>query len=60
MKKFIQNYVEVIGISTIVIKIWQGLEILFFKEIKPDIVDTIIAIPIVLILFLEYKKYISN
>ena len=37
-----------------------GIRINFLREIRPDIVDTIISIPIILLLHYEYKKYIRN
>lgn len=59
-KYIIREWVELVGIATLLTLIWQGLELIFIGEVKPDTVDTIIAIPIILLLHYEYKKYIRN
>ena len=60
LKYIIREWVELVGIATLLTLIWQGLELIFLREIRPDIVDTIISIPIILLLHYEYKKYIRN
>ena len=60
LKYVIREWIELVGIATLVTLIWQGLELIFIGEVKPDTVDTIIAIPIILLLHYEYKKYIRN
>lgn len=60
MKKLIKDWVELIGLATILVLVWQGLELLFFKEIRPSRTDTIIAIPMVFLLHWKYKKYIRD
>ena len=60
LKCIIREWVELVGIATLLTLIWQGLELIFIGEVKPNMVDTIIAIPIILLLHYEYKKYIRN
>ena len=60
LKYIIREWVELVGIATLLTLIWQGLELIFIGEVKPNMVDTIIAIPIILLLHYEYKKYIRN
>lgn len=60
MKKLIRDWVELLGIATIIVLAWQGLELLFFKEIRPNIVDTIISFLILFLLHYEYKKHIRD
>jgi hypothetical protein len=60
LKYIIREWVELVGIATLLTLIWQGLELIFLRKIRPDIVDTIISIPIILLLHYEYKKYIRN
>lgn len=60
LKCIIREWVELVGIATLLTLIWQGLELNFIGEVKPNMVDTIIAIPIILLLHYEYKKYIRN
>ena len=60
LKCIIREWVELVGIATLLTLIWQGLELIFIEEVKPNMVDTIIAIPIILLLHYEYKKYIRN
>lgn len=57
-KNFIKKWVELIGIASIVIYTWQGLELMFLGEIRPRAIDTIIAIPIIIALYILYNKYI--
>ena len=59
-KYIAREWTELVGIGVLVIYIWQVLEMIFLREIRPDIVDTIISIPIILLLHYEYKKYIRN
>lgn len=59
MKRYIEDIVELLGIAYLVTGIWQGIEMLFIGKINPNVVDTIIAIPIVILLHLGYKKYIK-
>ncbi len=59
-KYIVREWIELVGIGVLVIYIWQGLEMIFLREIRPDIVDTIISIPIILLLHYKYKKYIRN
>ena len=59
LKYIIREWVELVGIATLLTLIWQGLELFFIGEVKPNMVDTIIAIPIILLLHYEYKKYIK-
>lgn len=59
-KYVIREWIELIGIATLVTFIWQSLELLFIKIINPNIVDTIVAIPIVMLLHYEYKKHIRK
>lgn len=60
IKKIIKEWVEIVGIATIVIFIWQSVELIITNEINPNMVDTIISLPIVLLLHFEYKKNIGN
>ena len=60
LKYIIREWVELVGIATLLTLIWQGLELIFIEEVKPNMVDTIIAIPIILLLHYEYKKCIRN
>ena len=59
-KYIVREWIELVGIGVLVIYIWQGLEMIFLREIRPDIVDTIISIPIILLSHYKYKKYIRN
>ncbi len=59
-KYLIREWIELVGIGVLIVCIWQGLELIFLREIKPNIVDSIISIPIILLLHYEYKKYIRN
>lgn len=59
-KDYIEIMVEMSGISALVTSIWQGIELCFFREIRPNMIDTIIAIPIILILYFCYIKYIKK
>lgn len=59
LKDYIEIVVEILGIAMLVTFIWQGLELLIIKRINPNMLDTIIAIPITIILHLLYKKYIT-
>lgn len=58
MKKIIREWVELVGIATLVTLTWQFIELLFIKKTNSNMVDTIVAIPLVLLLHLEYKRYI--
>ena len=58
IKKVIREWVELAGISALIVFVWQTIELIFIKKINPNIVDTIIAIPIVLLLHFEYRKNI--
>ena len=60
IKKIIKEWVEIVGIATIVTFIWQSVELIITNEINPNMVDTIISLPIVLLLHFEYKKNIGN
>ena len=60
MNKYIENVIELLGIAYLVTGVWQGIEIILIGEIKPNIIDTIIAIPIVFLLHIGYKKYIKH
>lgn len=60
IKKIIKEWVEIVGIATIVTFIWQSVELIITNEINPNMVDTIISFPIVLLLHFEYKKNIGN
>ena len=44
LKYIIREWVELVGIATLLTLIWQGLELIFLREIRPDIVDTIITL----------------
>ena len=59
-KKIIKEWVEIVGIATIVTFIWQSVELIITNEINPNIIDTIISLPIILLLHFEYKKNIGN
>lgn len=59
-KDYIEIMVEMSGISALVTTVWQGIELCFFGEIRPSMIDTIIAIPIILILYFCYIKYIKK
>ena len=59
-KYITREWIELVGIGILVLYIWQGLEMIFLREIRPNIVDTIISIPITLLLHYEYKKHIRN
>lgn len=60
IKKIIKEWVEIVGIATIVTFIWRSVELIITNEINPNMVDTIISLPIVLLLHFEYKKNIGN
>ena len=60
IKKIIKEWVEIVGIAAIVTFIWQSVELIITNEINPNMVDTIISLPIVLLLHFEYKKNIGN
>ena len=60
IKKIIKEWVEIVGIATIVTFIWQSVELIITNKINPNMVDTIISLPIVLLLHFEYKKNIGN
>ena len=60
IKKIIKEWVEIVGIATIVTFIWQSVELIITNEINPNIIDTIISLPIILLLHFEYKKNIGN
>ena len=60
IKKIIKEWVEIVGIATIVTFIWQSVELIITNEINSNIIDTIISLPIVLLLHFEYKKNIGN
>ena len=59
-KKAIREWVELVGIATILTFIWQSIELIITKRINSSMVDTIVAIPMVLLLHFEYKKIIRN
>lgn len=58
IKWYIRNVVELLGIATIIILIWQGVELLIYKEIRPNHIDTIIALVMVFVIHDMYVKYI--
>ena len=60
LKYVIREWIELVGIATLITLIWQGLELFFAREVDPNIVDTIIAIPMIMLLHYEYKKHIRN
>ena len=60
IKKIIKEWVEIVGIAAIVTFIWQSVELIITNEINSNIIDTIISLPIVLLLHFEYKKNIGN
>ena len=60
IKELIKEWVEIVGIATIVTFIWQSVELIITNEINTNMVDTIISLPIVLLLHFEYKKNIGN
>ena len=60
IKKIIKEWVEIVGIAAIVTFIWQSVELIITNEISPNIIDTIISLPIILLLHFEYKKNIGN
>lgn len=60
IKKVIREWVELAGISALIVFVWQTIELIFIKKINPNIVDTIVAIPMVLLLHSEYKRTIRN
>lgn len=60
IKKLIREWVEIVGIATLITIGWQGIELIFTKNINSNIVDTIVAIPMVLLLHFEYKRTIRN
>ena len=60
IKKIIKEWVEIVGIAAIVTFIWQSVELIITNEINSNIIDTIISLPIILLLHFEYKKNIGN
>ena len=60
IKKVIREWVELAGISALIVFVWQTIELIFIKKINFNIVDTIVAIPMVLLLHSEYKRTIRN
>ena len=60
IKKIIKEWVEIVGITAIVTFIWQSVELIITNEINSNIIDTIISLPIILLLHFEYKKNIGN
>lgn len=58
IKRYIRDLVEVIGIATIITLAWQGIELLLFKETRPNMIDTVIGLCITFLLHDLYKKYL--
>lgn len=59
-KYIIREWIELVGIAILITLIWQGLELFFIREVKPSVIDSIIAIPMTLLLHSKYKKHIRN
>lgn len=56
MKEYLRSMLELIGIMTLVILIWQLLEKILFGEITPNLVDSIIGTVLSYSIYKNYKN----
>lgn len=60
LKKLYIEMIEIWIIAIIILAVWQGIELLLYNEIRPNMFHTLIAIAIVNYLHFLYKKYIKS
>lgn len=59
MKEYLRSMLELIGIMTLVILIWQLLEKILFGEITPNLVDSIIGTVLSYSIYKNYKNWVK-
>lgn len=60
MKKHIIEILKIVGISTIVVLGWQGLELAILGQINPNEVDSIIALILIGSLYMNLELFGKN
>ncbi|MCJ8173212.1 hypothetical protein [Clostridium botulinum] len=60
MKKYITNLIILIGISTCIVSVWQGLELCIDGLIIVRRVDNIIGAILTLSLYKDFKNWIEG
>lgn len=60
LKRFMIDMLELSVVALILTKMWQGVELLLYNEIRPSVFHSIIAIPMVFYLRFICKKIIKK
>lgn len=60
MKKYISNLLILIGISVLVVTVWQGLELCIYGAIIAGKVDNIVGATLALSLYYNFKHWIEK
>ena len=56
----VKSFILTLGISYLVCLLWMGLEVIFYGEVQPRVVDDIIMLVIMTILFITIHKALGN
>lgn len=60
LKKLCIEIIETWIIAIFIMKIWQGIELLLYNEVRPNTFHTFVAILMTLYLHFLYKKYVKS
>ena len=60
LKSIISTWVELLGIYTLIMLIWQFIELLFNVSITSNKIDTIIGVVLTVVFYRVYSLYIKE
>lgn len=60
LKSIISTWVELLGIYTLIMLIWQFIELLFNVSITSNKIDTIIGVVLTVVFYRGYSLYIKE
>ncbi len=60
LRKILIEYLVVVGIFSIFNTVWQQLEIHYYGEIQERVVDTIICMPVVLLIYYNVHNWLKD
>ncbi len=60
MRVYVRNTLEILGITVVIILVWQFLEKIILGEVTPNIVDSIVGTILAYSLYCNYKRWMGE